>query len=48
MNAWAQTQLKSVALKITKGTTPTTLGFDFTQDGINFIKAESISRDGGH
>ncbi|MDD2721254.1 MAG: restriction endonuclease subunit S [Gallionella sp.] len=33
-------------MKITKGTTPTTLGFDFTQDGVNFIKAESITRDG--
>jgi type I restriction enzyme, S subunit len=46
MRAWPETQLKSVALKITKGTTPTTLGFDFVQDGINFIKAESITRDG--
>ncbi len=46
MNAWNETQLKNITTKITKGTTPTTLGFDFTQHGINFIKAESISRNG--
>jgi type I restriction enzyme, S subunit len=46
MSAWPEIQLKSVASKITKGTTPTTLGFDFTPDGINFIKAESITRGG--
>ncbi len=28
---------------VTKGTTPTTLGRAFTRDGINFIKAESIT-----
>ena len=31
---------------ITKGTTPTTLGFNFVENGINFIKVESISEDG--
>jgi type I restriction enzyme S subunit len=46
MRSWPETQLKSVSSKITKGTTPTTLGFDFVQDGINFIKAESITRNG--
>ena len=35
--------LQSICELVTKGTTPTTLGFAFTQDGINFIKAESIS-----
>ncbi len=30
---------------ITKGTTPTTVGFDFIDDGINFIKIESLSND---
>ncbi len=39
-------ELKNTTHKITKGTTPTTLGFDFVSDGINFIKAESITRYG--
>lgn len=30
---------------VTKGTTPTTLGKDFTEAGINFIKGESINGD---
>ena len=33
---------------ITKGTTPTTLGFDFINRGINFIKIESILQDGNY
>ncbi|MCT7443689.1 N-6 DNA methylase [Aliarcobacter cryaerophilus] len=33
---------------ITKGTTPTTLGFDFIDRGINFIKIESILQDGNY
>jgi len=32
--------------KITKGTTPTTLGGGFVDHGINFIKSEAISYDG--
>lgn len=39
-------RLGDVALKITKGTTPTSVGFDFVDKGINFIKIESISEDG--
>ncbi len=31
---------------ITKGTTPTTIGFGFTDEGINFIKIESILSNG--
>ncbi len=30
---------------ITKGTTPTTLGFDFVESGINFVKIENITDD---
>ena len=30
---------------ITKGTTPTTLGFEYKKSGINFIKGESIGDD---
>lgn len=38
--------LKDIATLITKGTTPTSLGFDFVDVGINFIKIESISENG--
>ena len=31
---------------ITKGTTPTTLGFSFVERGINFVKVENITEDG--
>ncbi len=31
---------------VTKGTTPTTIGFNFVNSGINFVKIESISPDG--
>ncbi len=31
---------------ITKGSTPTTYGFEFVDEGINFIKVESISKNG--
>lgn len=34
-----------ITSKITKGTTPTTLGRKFVSSGINFIKAESITDD---
>ena len=30
---------------ITKGTTPTTLGFEFTENGVNFVKIECITED---
>lgn len=32
-----------MCLTVTKGTTPTTLGYDFTVEGINFLKGESIT-----
>lgn len=31
---------------ITKGTTPTTIGYDFVQEGVNFVKIENIQTDG--
>lgn len=34
--------LEELCTVITKGTTPTTLGMPFTDDGINFIKGETI------
>lgn len=45
-NEWEITNLGNVTKKITKGTTPTTLGKNFVDKGINFIKAESIQDDG--
>ncbi len=35
--------LADVSLLITKGTTPTSIGGQFTESGINFIKSESIA-----
>ena len=31
-------QLSEIAELITKGTTPTTMGFDFQENGVNFLK----------
>ena len=42
----ASVRLSEIATVITKGTTPTSLGFDFVDDGINFVKIESIIDDG--
>ena len=39
-------RLGEIAELITKGTTPTTLGFDYIEKGINFIKIESITEEG--
>ena len=44
---WEEVTLFSLCTLITKGTTPTTLGHSFVEDGINFIKAESINDAGG-
>ena len=39
-------RLGDIASKITKGTTPTSIGYDFVDEGINFIKIESITENG--
>ena len=39
-------RLGDVADVITKGTTPTSIGYEFVNKGINFIKIESITEDG--
>ena len=44
---WDRIRLGDIAQKITKGTTPTTLGYSFLESGVNFIKVESISENGG-
>ena len=38
-------KLSEITDIITKGTTPTTVGFEFTNDGVNFFKIESITED---
>jgi type I restriction enzyme S subunit len=40
--------LKEIATVITKGTTPTSLGYKFTSTGINFLKVESLDENGGY
>ena len=39
-------RLGDVSTVITKGTTPTSVGYNFVERGINFIKIESITEDG--
>lgn len=43
---WGKVRLKDECALITKGTTPTSIGREFQEDGINFIKVESISKSG--
>jgi type I restriction enzyme, S subunit len=44
--SWDEKHLGEISELITKGTTPTTYGFPFIEDGVNFIKAESYTDDG--
>ena len=46
MGEYETAPLGQVARRITKGTTPTTLGRPFVDHGINFVKSESITSDG--
>lgn len=39
-------KVQEIAELITKGTTPTTLGFSYIDEGINFVKIESIDANG--
>ena len=39
-------RLGDIAIVITKGTTPTSIGFNFQNDGINFVKIESVDENG--
>lgn len=45
--SWETKRVKDVCTTISKGTTPTTLGKQFRESGINFIKAESLTDTGG-
>ena len=40
---WKESKLGDVCLKITKGTTPSTIGNDFTEKGINFYRSECLT-----
>ncbi|RYD56781.1 MAG: restriction endonuclease subunit S [Sphingobacteriales bacterium] len=46
MIGWKEYKLKDLVTRITKGTTPSTLGGRFLDNGINFIKSEAVSYDG--
>ena len=39
-------RLEELSTRITKGTTPTTAGFEYTEEGVNFVKIENITEDG--
>jgi type I restriction enzyme S subunit len=43
---WEIKKLGDLCELITKGTTPTSLGFDFTIEGVKFIKVESLTESG--
>ena len=43
---WETKKLGDLTDLVTKGTTPTSIGYDFVEDGINFVKVESISASG--
>lgn len=43
MEYWKSIKLIEITNKLTKGTTPTTLGLPFAEKGINFIKSECIT-----
>jgi len=43
---WRTATVRDVTVRVTKGTTPTTVGRQFVERGINFVKVESITDDG--
>jgi type I restriction enzyme S subunit len=40
---WKPIRLETITEVITKGTTPTTLGYDFTESGIPFLRVQNIA-----
>lgn len=40
-------KLSEIVELITKGTTPTTLGYEFQDEGVNFLKIECFDENGG-
>lgn len=43
--SWQIKSIEEITEVVTKGTTPSTYGMPFTDDGINFIKAEALNGD---
>jgi type I restriction enzyme S subunit len=43
--SWETAKIGEIASVVTKGTTPTTYGMPFTDNGVNFIKAEALNGD---
>ncbi|MGK7244817.1 restriction endonuclease subunit S [Buttiauxella agrestis] len=41
---WRICRIKQLSLQISKGTTPSTIGGDFVDEGIRFLKAENIGK----
>jgi type I restriction enzyme M protein len=44
--AWPIVEVRSISVRITKGTTPTTAGHRYQSEGVAFLKVESIAEDG--
>ena len=40
---WEVRRIKNIAERISKGTTPTTIGAEFTDVGVRFLKAENVT-----
>lgn len=43
MGNWKRIKLLELCQRITKGTTPSTIGGDYSDNGVNYIKSESLS-----
>ena len=45
-DGWEENPLKSLSSTVTKGTTPTTYGYQYTDSGVRFLRVENISDSG--
>jgi len=43
---WQMLSIGEISTLVTKGTTPTSLGYQFSNQGVNYVKSESITFDG--
>jgi len=46
MSEWKEYKLGEIAVKITKGTTPSNIGSGFSEKGVNYIKSEAVDYNG--
>ncbi len=44
--AWGSTTIGEISEVVTKGTTPTSVGFKFVDKGVNFVKVETLTKEG--